>query len=350
MKKSILFLVFMFVTKTGMLFAQTPYTSPYDMFISTNDLSKSNLKGAWIYHFNDNNDSSSNNDSSVVEYDKSSYIAVFYGSKDSIKYTDLQPLKIVKWGVDPLADHPKQIGKSPYSAFWGNPVYFTDPDGRCPDCPDEVYVPIADHVYSEVLIAGMKTSNGWEVVRVDNDNETGYRGALYQGVFNGKTEYIYATQGTNPESIQDWVNNAQQIFGQSPQYKQSVKFAQQYADEYSGVSFTGHSLGGGLASVNALTTEGKAVTFNAAGISEPTRKDLGLVGKQANISAYVVQGEAVDYFQSKIGLKAEGNVTYLPATYVPQIPFFQADDAYRLYQRVQNHMMEAVIQRFPTTQ
>ena len=38
-------------------------------------------------------------------------------------------------GVDPLADHPTQIDKSPYSAFWNNPIKYTDPDGRCPRCP-----------------------------------------------------------------------------------------------------------------------------------------------------------------------------------------------------------------------
>jgi hypothetical protein len=343
MKKFILNTV-LFFTFCEAIQAQVPYSSPYDMFIPKNELSQSNSKGAWIYHF-----SNTDNDTSKVEYNKSNYVAIFYGKQDSIKQTDLQPLKIVKWGVDPLADHPKQIGKSPYSAFWGNPVYFTDPDGRCPDCPDDVYVPIADHVYTKDLAVGMKTSNGWEVSRIDMDDNTGYRGALYQGTFNGKTEYIYATQGTNPTSIKDWVNNAQQAFGNSPQYNQSVEYAQQYADQYSGVSFTGHSLGGGLASANALATEGKAITFNAAGLSNATKTSLNLTGNTANISAYVVQREAVSHYQSMIGLKAEGNITTLPATYAPQIPFTKVDDAYRVYQRVQNHMMEAVIQRFPAT-
>ena len=259
MKKLILNLAIIFATH-GVLIAQTPYSSPYDMFIPKGELSKSTSKGTWIYHFSDTTSTD------TVHYNKSDYVAVFYSKNDSAKYNDLQPLKIVKWGVDPLADHPKQIGLSPYSAFWGNPIYFTDPDGRCPNCPDDVYVPLAEHVYTEGLKAGMKTSNGWEVMRVDNDDETGYRGALYQGTFNGKTEYIYATQGTNPTSIKDWVNNAQQVFGESPQYKQSVGYAEKYAknEAYSGVSFTGHSLGGGLASANALATGGKAVTFNAA--------------------------------------------------------------------------------------
>jgi len=40
-----------------------------------------------------------------------------------------------RWGnVDPLAEHPAQIDKSPYAYAWNNPVNLTDPDGQCPDC------------------------------------------------------------------------------------------------------------------------------------------------------------------------------------------------------------------------
>ena len=38
--------------------------------------------------------------------------------------------------VDPLADHPNQVDKSPYAYAWNNPINLTDPDGRCPDCPE----------------------------------------------------------------------------------------------------------------------------------------------------------------------------------------------------------------------
>jgi len=37
-------------------------------------------------------------------------------------------------GVDKLADHPNQVDKSPYAYAWNNPVYYTDPDGNCPNC------------------------------------------------------------------------------------------------------------------------------------------------------------------------------------------------------------------------
>lgn len=43
------------------------------------------------------------------------------------------------YSVDPLADHPNQIGMSPYAYAWNNPVNLTDPDGRCPDCPNGEY-------------------------------------------------------------------------------------------------------------------------------------------------------------------------------------------------------------------
>jgi hypothetical protein len=206
-------------------------------------------------------------------------------------------------------------------------------------------VPIADHVYEAKV--GAKTSNGWEVMRVDKNDKTGYKGALYKGTYNGNTEYIYANAGTNFTSTEDSKNNGQQIIsGNSPQYKQSVGVANAESKAHPGVSFTGHSLAGGLASANALSVEGKAVTFNATGLSNATKENLGLSNKTANISAYVVQGEALSHYQGMIGLRAEGKIITLPATYVPQIPFIKADDVVRTLQRVYNHTMDVVTDKF----
>lgn len=42
---------------------------------------------------------------------------------------------IGRWtSVDPLAEHPKQIGMSPYSGMWNNPIRWNDPDGMMPCC------------------------------------------------------------------------------------------------------------------------------------------------------------------------------------------------------------------------
>lgn len=57
----------------------------------------------------------------------------YYGAR----YYD--PKMSIFISVDPLADHPNKVDKSPYSAFWNIPIKYIDPDGRCPDCPDPTF-------------------------------------------------------------------------------------------------------------------------------------------------------------------------------------------------------------------
>ena len=38
--------------------------------------------------------------------------------------------------IDPLAELFEQLDKSPYAFAWNNPLFYNDPLGLCPDCPD----------------------------------------------------------------------------------------------------------------------------------------------------------------------------------------------------------------------
>ena len=103
-------------------------------------------------------------------------------------------------------------------------------------------------------------------------------------------------------------------------------------DKYKGISSTGHSLGGGLASANALSVEGKAVTFNAAGY--PTKKNNNLDGNIANINAFIVKGEILDWEARTTPRlnRAEGKKIVMPSAYTN----------WNQVNRVRNHMMKAV--------
>ena len=70
--------------------------------------------------------------------------------------------QIGRWNiVDPLADHPNQVDKSPYSAFWNNPVLHDDPDGQCPFCPWlDAVVDVGFLLYDVGVLVQEKISTG----------------------------------------------------------------------------------------------------------------------------------------------------------------------------------------------
>jgi len=72
---------------------------------------------------------------SVLYNTKSREIVAFVDSENLCQDETIQPDVVSRWiSPDPLADHPNQIDKSPYQYAWNNPIYWTDPDGRCPWC------------------------------------------------------------------------------------------------------------------------------------------------------------------------------------------------------------------------
>ena len=100
------------------------------------------------------------------------------------------------------------------------------------------------------------------------DTGSGMQASVYQ---NADGKYVLAFRGTEKDRQpfldggNDILGGAVTSFQVSDAISLSTKLAKAVGPE--NLDFTGHSLGGELASVAAIATGGQAVTFNAAGVS-----------------------------------------------------------------------------------
>ena len=129
------------------------------------------------------------------------------------------------------------------------------------------------------------------------DTEHGMQASVYQ---NADGKYVLAFRGTEPDREfgkdvgNDIAGGAFTSFQVNEAINVSTKLAKAVGPE--NLDFTGHSLGGELASVAAIATDGQAVTFNAAGVSSTSvaiarAKCLNNFGTQSpmdgsNVKAY----------------------------------------------------------------
>jgi len=200
-----------------------------------------------------------------------------------------------------------------------------------------------------------KLSGGWELNTTLNlsqlrltDSGSGFNSAVYQKLVNGVYQYMYVTQGTNPTSTVDWATNFVQLLGISAQYDISAENAQildEIVGEDSSLIFVGHSLGGGLASVNALMTGRTAYTYNAAGLSNATRDEYD-AGLNPSIFATVVRGEILDSLQKKAGMQAESSwgINYVDYESKSWVDFLnRVAPTAKTYNQVRLHFMESVL-------
>lgn len=132
---------------------------------------------------------------------------------------------------------------------------------------------------------------------ISKDDLSPENSSIHAELFVKDGQYVLAFRGTRPSESQDVVNDVEQGLGlNSEAYEKAIKLARIlafYTDR--NLSFTGHSLGGGLASAAAVATGLSATTFNAAGLDVSSIKDRS--STRSRVDAYYVEGEPLSAIQ-----------------------------------------------------
>lgn len=136
------------------------------------------------------------------------------------------------------------------------------------------------------------------------EGSSGFKAALYARDIDGIKFYSLAFAGT--DDLIDGLDDASAGLGNTNGQLVLAKYlAQQVnsfvkkADNGNNLSFTGHSLGGGLAAIASFATGRKSTTFNAMGISTSAGLMNGLSTTNASklITAYIIRGEVLNNAQ-----------------------------------------------------
>ncbi len=169
---------------------------------------------------------------------------------------------------------------------------------------------MAEHVYStsksNVKIGSEATNTDYKLMAKFNGGEgsSGFKAALYARDIDGIKFYSLAFAGT--DDLIDGLDDASAGLGNTNGQLVLAKYlAQQVnsfvkkADNGNNLSFTGHSLGGGLAAIASFATGRKSTTFNAMGISTSAGLMNGLSTTNASklITAYIIRGEVLNNAQ-----------------------------------------------------
>lgn len=166
---------------------------------------------------------------------------------------------------------------------------------------------ISDYCYKK-KDSNAELPEGWkeatEDINIEKErweNESGFKASLY---YNEKENiYILAFAGT--ENLKDWVTDIRQGVGlddgKRGQYRKAVELARklQHKIKKENLVITGHSLGGGLASIASAVTGSNAYTFNAAGLHPKTLKDQNLSeNSMGHIQAYYSTDDPLNMIQN----------------------------------------------------
>jgi hypothetical protein len=165
------------------------------------------------------------------------------------------------------------------------------------------------------------------------ETESGYAASLFYD--SALDRIVIANRGTEGFIDPDGAADFRQAMGlDARQYTDAIKLAEKVHDvfgENHTITTTGHSLGGGLASVQALFLGTTANTFNAAGVHPDTLQRYGIdpSSAESSIHAYYVDGDVLSTIQDSplpdIGMGAGMS---LPKLFLEIIDEYQDPDAH----------------------
>ncbi len=132
--------------------------------------------------------------------------------------------------------------------------------------PQEVtYAKMSNEVYG---LTQADVDAGYQIDDYTLSELTTDKSGLKAALFVKGDSQVVAFAGTSPSSWANWKANFRQAFGlRSAQYEAGKAYA---ASLNGSVHFTGHSLGGGIASASVIVTGNSATVFNAAGVHSNT--------------------------------------------------------------------------------
>ena len=178
---------------------------------------------------------------------------------------------------------------------------------------------------------------GWEMANNLSDrtqnalngfNSNKVNDGFYADIYRKGNEYVLAFRGTESSDLEDLATDAGQALGStvlSSQYYKAkdIIVAMQKDCPKCSISITGHSLGGGLASVAGLASGLPTYTFNAAGINLNTIKDIK-DNSQDNITAYYSNDDPLNQLQDKRYIDLVKNNAGLATNFLQEHPITTA--------------------------
>lgn len=118
------------------------------------------------------------------------------------------------------------------------------------------------------IVRNSPLPEGWKVNRVVEDKHSGFMAVEYESDFERPRRKVLAFRGTDPSQAGDRETALKQGLGfYTDQYREAEDVARTMRrTNPNGFDITGHSLGGGEASLAGLVTGQPTYTFNAAGL------------------------------------------------------------------------------------